>query len=373
VKIAIGIGELSGDLIASGLIKHIQKNYPDTQIIGITGPNCQKIGLKSSFNISELSVRGFFEVIYNYKRLSRFRNNFLNYLYEQKPDIYLGIDAPDFNFYIEKRLKRLGIKTYHMVCPSIWAWRKSRYKNFKKTFDHLFCIFAHEVKFLKNLKVKNFSFVGHPLANTFPILPEKKTSRDKLKLKHNGKIIALLPGSRNSEVVWNTDILLKTVQILNKELPNLLFMIPVTTSKNLYYLKYKKHTLGIDNITLIHGHSHDILNVADISIVASGTATLEAVFLKKPMIIFYKLSSISYLLFKALLKSKFIGLPNILANKLVSPEFVHKKASAEVISSKVLEMLNDSKYLKNIKTEFTKIHKAHKLDTNELICKKFFK
>jgi len=372
MKIAFGIGELSGDIFAASLIKYIKSNYPDIQIIGITGPNCFKQGLFSKFNIRSLSKRGFFEVIFNLRKLTKFRSEFLHYLYAEKPDIYIGIDAPDFNFYIEKKLKSKHIKVFHYVCPSVWAWRSSRIKKFNSYFDHLFTIFFHEKNFLKTFGYKSHTYVGHPLANEIPFKPNYKKSLDKLKIDHKGKIIALLPGSRNSEVLWNTEVLIQTAENVTKKYNNLLFLITVTSKENLIFINKKIYDLNLQNIKTIHGHSHDILNVSDVAIIASGTATLEAVFYKTPLVVFYKLSSISYWLFKILLRSKFISLPNILSGKSIVPELIHKKANVENISNEIERLLNQSALRKKQTEEFKKIHKMHMLNTNELICKKIF-
>jgi lipid-A-disaccharide synthase len=372
MKIAFGIGELSGDIFAASLIKYIKSNYPDIKIIGITGPNSFKQGLVSKFNISSLSKRGFFEVLFNLRKLTKFRSEFLDYLNDEKPDIYIGIDAPDFNFYIEKKLKSRNVKVFHYVCPSVWAWRSSRIKKFNSYFDHLFTIFFHEKNFLNSFGYKKHTYVGHPLANEIPFKPDYKKALDRLKINHKGKIIALLPGSRNSEVLWNAEVLIRTANKLTKDYNNLLFLIPVTSKENLIFISKKIYDLSLQNIKTIHGHSHDILNASDVAIVASGTATLEAAFYKTPLVVFYRLSSISYWIFKILLKSKFISLPNILSGKKIVPELVHKKANIDNISNEIEKLLNQSNLRKNQIDEFNKLHKTHMLNTNQLICKKIF-
>ncbi|EDZ64291.1 lipid-A-disaccharide synthase [beta proteobacterium KB13] len=372
MKIAIGIGELSGDIFAASLIQYIKSNYPNIEIIGITGPNSFKQGLLSNFNISSLSKRGFFEVLFNLRKLTKFRSKFLDYLNTEKPDIYIGIDAPDFNFFIEKKLKSKNVKVFHYVCPSVWAWRSARVTKFNSYFDHLFTIFFHEKKFLNTLGFKKHTYVGHPLANEIPFKPNYKKALDKLKIDRKRKIVALLPGSRNSEVIWNTKVLIGTAENLAKKNSNLLFLIPVTSKENLIFINKKIYNLNLQNIKIIHGHSHDILNASDIAVIASGTATLEAVFYKTPMVVFYKLSSISYWIFKLLLKSKFISLPNILSGKNIVPELIHKKANVENLSYEIERLLKQSTLRKKQIEEFKKIHKLHMSNTNELICKKLF-
>lgn len=372
MKIAFGIGELSGDLFAASLIKHIKLNYPDTKIVGITGPNCTKQGLLSKFNIRELSKRGFFEVLFNLKKILKFRREFLDYLFNEKPDIYIGIDAPDFNFYIEKKLKSKNIKVFHYVCPSVWAWRSSRIVKFNSYFDELFTIFSHEKKFLDKFGYKKHIFVGHPLANEIPFKPNRKKSLKILNIDNKGKIVALLPGSRSSEVIWNSEVLMGAAIDLSKKFNKISFLIPVTSKENLIFINKKINHMNIQNIKIIHGHSHDILNVCDVAIIASGTATLESVFYKTPLVVFYKLSSISFWIFKILLKSKYISLPNILSGKNIVPELIHKKANISNISNETEKLLNQSTLRKNQIEEFKKLHKLHRLNTNELICKKIF-
>jgi lipid-A-disaccharide synthase len=370
VKIAIGIGEPSGDLIASSLIKYFKSKNPNINFIGITGPKSQKEGLRSDFDISSLSVNGFVDVLKNYRALWKFRNNFLQYLYKEKPDIYIGVDAPDFNFFIERKLKKKGCKVFHYVCPSIWAWRMNRYKNFHKTFDHLFYIFNHEKKLLKSLNV-SATFVGHPIASLDSINCAKIKSRNKLRLDLNAKIISLLPGSRESEINNNLPVLFLSAKEINKKIKNLIFLIPILNKDTFYKINKLKREYGLANINAIIGHSHVVLNSSDFAIISSGTATLEAAFMKIPMIIIYKLSFFSYHFFKYFLKIKFIGLPNILLNKLFVPEF-YKNVDSKAIAKKTIELLDDKDYLIKLKTAFSDLHKKHKLNTNQIIYKSIF-
>lgn len=370
MKVAIGIGEPSGDLIASSLINHFKNKNPKINFIGITGPKCLKEGLKSDFNISSLSVNGFFDVLKNYYSLWKFRNNFLHYLHKEKPDIYIGIDAPDFNFFIEKNLKKRGVKVFHYVCPSIWAWRKNRYKNFHKTFNHLFYIFNHEKNLLNKLNISS-TFVGHPVASFKTINATKVNSKNKLKQDLNTKIISLLPGSRESEIKNNLPILFLTAIEINKKIKNLTFLIPILNKDTVYAINKLKREYGLSNIKAIIGHSHDVLNSSDFAIIASGTATLEAAFMKIPMIIIYKLSFFSYHFLKHFLKIKFIGLPNILLNRSFVPEY-YKNIEPKIVAAKTIELLNDKEYLIKLKSTFTDLHKKHKLDTNQIIYKFIF-
>ena len=197
-------------------------------------------------------------------------------------------------------------------------------------------------------------------------------SKKRLNITHKGKIIGLLPGSRPSEVAWNTDVLIKASFLLSKKYKNLLFLVPITSKNNLNLIQNKLFETKIKNIRLVHGHSHDILNISDVAIIASGTATLEAVFFKTPMVVYYKLSSLSHFLFKFLLKSKYISLPNILSNKSLVSELIHKQATPQNITFEVSKLIDDLSHCKVLIKEFKDIHKRHRFNTNEIICNKLF-
>ncbi len=374
-KIAILAGEASGDLIAGQLMCYLNKKIKNLQFVGVGGPLMKKEGLTSLFDYSELSIHGYFEAYRNFFRLLSLRTKVINYLLEEKPNIFIGIDLPDFNFRIEKVLKENNIRIFHYVAPSVWAWRKNRIFTIKKNIDHLFTVFPHESKIFKKVKVP-VTFVGHPLANKIPINPKIKKTRKKLNLPKN-KIITLLPGSRISEIKNNLDLMFNSVNLINKEfvwnkLKRPQFVIPVNSKNNYDFIvrRLNSSNKNLNNIKLIIGHSHDAICASDFVISVSGTATLEAALFKKPMIIVYKTSLISWLVLKNLILIPYVGLPNILLKKFVVPEFLQKNATPENISMKTMEIMQDKKLQKNLKIIFKELHINLKKNTAEIIYKK---
>ena len=365
-KVAILAGEPSGDMIACQLMSELNKRYKNIEYIGIGGPLMSKYGLKSYFDYSHLSIRGYFEAIKNLPKLLKFRYSLINYLLQQKPDIFIGIDSPDFNFAIEKKLKANKIPTFHYVAPSVWAWRKNRIYKMKDCMNHLFSIFPHEKKIFKKIKLP-ITYVGHPLASKIPLNPNKQKAKKIIGIDSKGTIISLLPGSRRSEVRWHFDIMLKAALLINKKLQNCFFLVPVNNKLNYEYLLKKIKQYSLTNIKVIFGHSHEVLSSSDISILASGTASLEAALFKKPMIIIYRMSWLSWFLLKRMHLISFIGLPNILLDKFAVPELIQKNAQPNNIACRVLELLSDKKYLKELKYDFTKLHTKLKRDTSSLI------
>ncbi len=374
-KIAILAGEASGDLIAGQLMCYLNKKIKNLQFVGVGGPLMKKEGLTSLFDYSELSIHGYFEAYRNFFRLLSLRTKVINYLLKEKPNIFIGIDLPDFNFRIEKILKENNIQIFHYVAPSVWAWRKNRIFTIKKNIDHLFTVFPHESKIFKKAKVP-VTFVGHPLANKIPINPKIKNTRKKLNLSKN-KIITLLPGSRISEIKNNLDLMFNSVNLINKEflwnkLKKPQFVIPVNSKNNYDFIvrRLNSSKKNLNNIKLIIGHSHDAICASDFVICASGTATLEAALFKKPMIIVYKTSLISWMVLKNLILIPYVGLPNILLKKFVVPEFLQRNATPENISMKTIEIMQDKKLQKNLKKIFKELHINLKKNTSEIIYKK---
>lgn len=378
-KIAILAGEPSGDLIAGQLMKYLKLKIKNIEFIGVGGPEMQKNGLVSYFNYTELSIHGYLEALKKIFRLISLRNKVTDYFLSEKPDIFIGIDAPDFNFGLEKKLKFNGIPTFHYIAPSVWAWRKGRVYDIKENVDHLFSVFPHELKIFQKAKVP-VSFVGHPLANKIPIRPSIQKSRERLQLGKNKIIIALLPGSRVSEIKYHAELMINTAILINKELAwrklnRAEFIIPINTKDNYFYVKniLSFYRNKIKDIKPIIGHSHDVICSADMVIAVSGTATLEAALYKKPMIIVYRTSSLSWLLLKNLLLIPYVGLPNILLNKSIVPEFLQNNATSEKISDKAVEILTDKKLQNNLKSKFKELHLSLKKNTSELIYKKLTK
>jgi lipid-A-disaccharide synthase len=372
--IAIVAGESSGDLLGSHLIRSLKSARSDLRFIGVAGPKMAKEGALSYFSMEELSVRGYFEAFRKLFHLLTLRKNLLNQILDAKPDLFIGIDAPDFNFWIERQLKKKGIPVIHYVSPSIWAWRMNRLKKIKKSIDHMLTIFPFE----KNIYTKahiEATFVGHPLAEMIPLHPSKKKAQDKLKIIKSTKVIALLPGSRKGEVKWHAQLLIDSAIELSKKIRDVKFLVPLPTRET-YMIFSKalfKNTHAELDIQLLIGHASDAINASDLVIVASGTATLETALYKKPMIVIYKMSSISWEILKRMKYLPYVSLPNILLNKFFVPELLQKDATPENITIKALEILKDASYRKNLLIQFTKIHHQLKQNTSYRLNKVILK
>ena len=400
-KIAIVAGEASGDLLGCHLMRALKAQRSDLTFIGIAGPKMQAEGAKSLFPIEKLSVRGYVEVLTHLYGLLKLRKSLLKQLLAEKPDIFIGVDAPDFNFWLERQLKKRGIPAIHYVSPSIWAWRGGRMGKIKRAVSHVLALFPFEPALYEKAKVP-VTFIGHPLADEIPLKPNKQEARDLLKIENGKFIVAMLPGSRQSEVRQHADLFIKTAQIIHQDNPPLQtngvqFLVPLVTretrqifeqalyknlqermtlekvaSENVGLDKTLLENLSSDNINSEHssldhmqidilfGHAHDAMEAADVVLVASGTATLEAALLKRPMVITYRMPTLSWWILKRMNYLPYVGLPNILAGKFVVPELLQKEATPQKLADAVSLLLVDKTRIKEIEQEFTAIHKSLK-------------
>ena len=372
--IAIVAGESSGDLLGSHLIRSLKSSRSDLKFIGIAGPKMMKEGAVSLFLMEELSVRGYFEAFKKLFHLIQLRKNLLNQILNQKPDLFIGVDAPDFNFWIERQLKKKGIPVIHYVSPSIWAWRGNRLRKIKKSVDHMLTIFPFEKNIYSKANIQA-TFVGHPLAEMIPLYSNKKKAQDKLKIIKATKVIALLPGSRQGEVTWHAQLLIDSATEISKRIHDVKFLVPLPTREtyDIFSKTLFKNTHAELDIQLLVGHASDAINAADLVIVASGTATLETALYKKPMIVIYKMSSISWQILKRMRYLPFVSLPNILLNKFIVPELLQSDATSDNISSKAIEILKNAPYRKNLLIQFTKIHHQLKQNTSDRLSKVILK
>ena len=367
-KIAILAGEPSGDLIAGQLMAYINSKEKNVEFIGVGGPSMKQQGLKSFFDYSNLSLYGVFQVIPNIPKLVFLRYKLIKYLKNEKPDIFIGVDAPDFNFYIEKKLKQSDITTFHYVAPSVWAWRPKRVYKIKKTTDHILSIFPHEKPLFEKVGIQT-TFVGHPLANKIPLKSNMYKYRKLLKINPKELVIALLPGSRMGELRAHADILLETAQNLLEVYPNAKFLIPVNNDTNMIFIEARVKSNPTKNLKLIKGKVDEILSSSNIAIAASGTASLQIALHKKPMIIIYRGSWISYFVWKMVRLIPHVSLPNILLNEDIVPEMLQHRATPTLLSKKACEIIKDKRYLKKIESKFYKLHKDLKKNTSSLVFK----
>ncbi|MEQ1599137.1 MAG: lipid-A-disaccharide synthase [Methylotenera sp.] len=360
-KIAIVAGEASGDLLGGHLIRALNAQRKDLTFIGIAGPKMMAEGAKSLFSIEKLSVRGYVEVITHLYGLLKLRRNLLKQLLAEKPDIFIGVDAPDFNFWLERKLKKHGIPTIHYVSPSIWAWRGGRMGKIKRAVTHMLALFPFEPALYEKAGVP-VTFIGHPLADEIPLRPNKTAARGILKIEKNKQVIAMLPGSRQSEVRQHAELFVSTAKIISQDNANTQFLVPLITRETRAIFEqalYKDMTQEIE-LNILFGHAHDAMEAADVVLVASGTATLEAALLKRPMVITYRMPTLSWWILKRMNYLPYVGLPNILAGKFVVPELLQKDATPQKLADAVSALLTDRNHVQVIKDEFTAIHQTLK-------------
>ncbi|MGB7816270.1 MAG: lipid-A-disaccharide synthase [Methylotenera sp.] len=373
-KIAIVAGEASGDLLGCHLIRALKAQRSDLSFIGIAGPKMMGEGAKSLFPLEKLSVRGYVEVITHLYGLLKLRRRLLKQLLAEKPDIFIGVDAPDFNFWLERKLKQRGIPAIHYVSPSIWAWRGGRMGKIKRSVSHILALFPFEPALYEAAKVP-VTYVGHPLADELPLDPNQQAARETLKLEPSALIVAMLPGSRQSEVKQHADLFVKTAQRISLENENAQFLVPLITRKtreifeHAIHQHYLQHPEQVLNIQLLFGHAHDAMEAADLVIVASGTATLEAALLKKPMVITYRMPRLSWWILKRMNYLPYVGLPNILAGRFIVPELLQDAATPQNLADTAIKLLNDTNHLEEIKREFTNIHLSLKQNSAEKAAK----
>lgn len=365
VRIGVVAGEASGDLLGSHLIQALKKKRSDIEFVGIAGPKMMGEGAQSLFPIERLSIRGYFEVIKHLFGLLKLRRQLLKHFLNNRLDLFIGIDAPDFNFWLEKKLKNKGIKTIHYVSPSIWAWRKNRLNKIRHAVTHMLALFPFEPALYQQAGIP-VTYVGHPLADMLPMEPDTTAAREGLRLKSTALIIAMLPGSRQSEVQQHAELFVKTAKLIYAEHPNAVFLVPLITreTRQIFELAIFHEEVSLP-IQILFGHAHDAMEAADVIIVASGTATLEAALLKKPMVITYRMSNLSWKVLKRMRLQPYVGLPNILAGKFVVPELLQDDATPEKLAEASLKLVSDTNYIAEIKAEFTKIHISLRQDTAE--------
>lgn len=365
VRIGIVAGEASGDLLGSHLIRALKQKRADIEFVGIAGPKMMSEGAHSLFPIERLSVRGYVEVLRHLFGLLKLRRQLLKYLLDNPVDLFIGIDAPDFNFWLEKKLKNKGVKTIHYVSPSIWAWRKNRINKIKQAVTHMLALFPFEPELYQQANIP-VTYVGHPLADMLPIEPDTTTAREGLKIKSSALVIAMLPGSRQSEVRQHADLFVKTAKIIYSTHANVQFLVPLITreTRQIFELAIFHEAESLP-IQILFGHAHDAMEAADVVIVASGTATLETALLKKPMVITYRMPKLSWQLLKRMRLQAYVGLPNILAGKFVVPELLQDDATPEKLAEVTMRLVTDTSYSAEMKEEFTKMHHALRQNTAE--------
>jgi len=361
---AMVAGETSGDLLAGLMMQGIRAQWPHANLYGIGGPRMQAQGFNALWPSDKLAVRGYVEVLRHYREIVGIRKQLKTQLLAEPPQVFVGVDAPDFNLDLEHDLKQAGIPTVHFVCPSIWAWRAERVEKIKQSVDHVLCIFPFETDLLHAHGIAA-TYVGHPLAQAIPMHADTLTARDQLNLDPDRPVIALLPGSRESEITYLAERFFKAAMLLSQEQSNLQFVLPAMPTLQAR-IESIRNQVGATHVQVLRGQSHAALAACDVTLIASGTATLEAALFKKPMVIAYNMNWISWQMMKRKKLQPWVGLPNILAQEFCVPELLQDQASPEKMANAVLDWLRSPEKAQALVSRFEAMHQSLLRDTPTL-------
>ena len=350
------VGEASGDLLAADLCKELKRRQIPFIVVGITGPELQQQGAYSLLPMERLSVMGLGEILKQLPQLLRCRREVTEYFISNPPDVFIGVDAPEFNLDLEKKLKKHGIRTIHYVSPSVWAWRRWRLKKIAKAVDLMLCLFPFEKRFYEEHKIP-VQFVGHPSADEIPFAVDSLAARKDLGLPESASIVAILPGSRRNEINYLGELFLQTALRCYQQDPKLIFVVAMLNQAREQQFLQLAHQITPDlPLQVIRGKSRQVMAASNVVLLASGTATLEAMLLKKPMVVAYRMSKLSYWMAKLLIKVDYIALPNLLAKKLLVPEFIQEKANVDSLSQALFYYLNNPDIVSKLEKEFLVLH-----------------
>jgi lipid-A-disaccharide synthase len=367
---ALVAGETSGDLLAGLLLDGLKQRWPDLQTNGIGGPEMTRRGFEAWWPHHLLAVHGFnWDVLRRYREIVGIRSQLKTRLLQSRPDVFIGVDAPDFNLHLEAGLRATGIKTVHFVCPSVWAWRPERIEKIRRSVDHVLCVFPFEPALLAQHGIAA-TYVGHPLANLIPMQIKRATARDTLGLSASDHVVAVLPGSRESEIKHLSLRFFQAVALIQKAQPATKFIIPAVPALK---AKIEADLLasGIDSgVVVLQGRSHTALAACDVTLVASGTATLEAALFKRPMVIAYRMSALSWQIMRRKKLQPWVGLPNILCQEFVVPELLQDEATPQALATEVLRWLDmldrQPEKIRALEQRFSALHAELQRDTATL-------
>ena len=365
-SMAMVAGETSGDLLAGLMMQGIRAQWPDANLYGIGGPQMQAQGFNALWPSDKLAVRGYVEVLRHYREIVGIRKQLKEKLLANPPQVFVGVDAPDFNLDLERDLKQAGIPTVHFVCPSVWAWRAERIEKIKQSVDHVLCIFPFETDLLHSHGIPA-TYVGHPLAQAIPMRVDTLKARHDLKLDPdpNRPVVALLPGSRESEITYLAERFFQAAILLGQQQSNLQFVLPAIPSKKAR-IEAIRDKVGATNVQVLKGQSHAALAACDVTLIASGTATLEAALFKKPMVIAYNMNWLSWQMMKGKKLQPWVGLPNILAQEFCVPELLQDQATPVNMSGAVLDWLRSPEKAQALVGRFEILHASLLRDTPTL-------
>ena len=364
ITIGIVAGEASGDTLGSHIMAALQAARPGVKFVGIGGPKMQSAGMEVLFPMEKLAVNGYVEVLRHYREISGIRRKLRAYFLEHRPDLFIAIDAPDFNLDLELALKQQGIPTIHYVSPSIWAWRGERIHKIKRAVTHMLALFPHEPKLYRDAGVP-VDFVGHPLADMLPEQVNRDEMRETMRIPPHIKVFAFLPGSRQSEVKRLAHTYIETARLMLKKFPDARFLVPLLSRETRAIFQQAIYDCDAQElpITLLFAHALDAMITADGVLVASGTATLEAALLKRPMVITYRMHSWTWWLMKRKGYQPYYGLPNILCERFVVPELMQEDATPENLAQALTNLVNDKTAVTQLVETFTELHQTLRQNT----------
>lgn len=358
-------GETSGDLLAGLLLDGLNVRWPTLRAIGIGGPQMARRGFEAWWPSDKLAVRGYVEVLRHYREIVGIRAQLKTRLLNLRPDIFIGVDAPDFNLDLERDLKAAGIKTVHFVSPSVWAWRAERVEKIRNSVDHVLCIFPFEVALLQQHGIAA-TYVGHPLANVIPMVPDRAAARLALGLSPDDHVVAILPGSRKSEIQYLASRFFEAAALMKRAHPAIKFIVPAVPSLQAQ-ITQAAQTAGMSrDVQIVTGQSHAVLAACDVTLIASGTATLEAALFKRPMVIAYNMNWLSFQIMRRKQLQPWIGLPNILCREFVVPELLQDAATPQALADAVLQWLDAPEKMAALQQKFTALHAELQRDTSRL-------
>ena len=356
--------EASGDLLAAHLIAALKQRRPGLQFSGIGGPRMLAEGFESQVPMEKLGVRGYAEVLRHYREITGIRRKLAARLLEERPAAFIGVDSSDFNLDLERRLKEAGIPAIQYVSPSIWAWRGWRLRRIVRSVNHILALFPFEPALYEKAGLP-VTYVGHPLADLIPMEPDKSKARVDLRVPAGRRVIAMLPGSRRSELHYMADLFVLTARRLLQDMPDAHFIVPTASraTREMFELALRRHQAMDLPLNLMFGHSHEALAAADLALVASGTATLETALFKTPMVIAYRQSAASWLIMRHMGYLPYIGLPNILAGEQLVPEFLQDKATPGALANALLDLQQDTAAQRRQIAKFHEIHAVLRQNT----------
>ena len=370
-RVAMVAGETSGDLLAGLLLDGMQAHWPGLQSCGIGGPQMQDRGFAAWWPSEKLAVHGYsMEVLRRLRELLGIRKQLRERLLRDRPDVFIGVDAPDFNLKLEADLRAAGIKTVHFVCPSIWAWRAERVEKIRRSADHVLCIFPFEPELLERHGIAA-TYVGHPLAGVIPLVPDRAAARARLGLQDGDEVLAILPGSRSSEIAYIAQPFFEAAALVKQARPAIKLVVPAVPLLRERIVQAAR-AAGLDEaaVQIVSGQSHAVLAACDVTLIASGTATLEAALFKRPMVIGYHMHPLSWWLMRRKQLQPWVGLPNILCNEFVVPELIQDAATPDALCAATLQWLDARQRqpakITALEQRFTALHQSLLRNTPQL-------